>query len=156
MQSQSTQKMIDFLEQQMFWKHSVLQGIISDNGPQFTSNVYKKFLEKYGVKARYSAKYHSQKNPAERVNDVIEDCIRVYLKEDQKHWDENIPKIVWAMNSAKHKVTGYTPFFVVHGKEIRSQNEQRAGHRGQRLNARCSRQACRRDLLQQALTRHWL
>jgi hypothetical protein len=42
------------------------------------------------------------------------------LEDDQRQWDENIPKIVWAIDSAKHKVTSYLPFFVAHGKEIKT------------------------------------
>jgi hypothetical protein len=119
MRSQCSKKMVEFLEKEVFLKFSVPEKIISDNGVQFKSKVYKELLEKYAITPLYSASYHAQNNPVERVNAVIGDSIRVYLGNDQREWDVHLPKIIWAINTSVHSVTKFTPHFLNFGKEIK-------------------------------------
>jgi transposase InsO family protein len=110
MKRQCSKKLVEFLEKEVFLKWGVPERLISDNGPQFRSKIYKELLETYDIKALYSANYHAQNNPVERVNAVIEDSIRVYLGDDQRDWDLHLPKIMWAMNTSVHSTTKYTPY----------------------------------------------
>jgi RNase H-like domain found in reverse transcriptase/Integrase zinc binding domain/Reverse transcriptase (RNA-dependent DNA polymerase)/Integrase core domain len=120
MRRQCGRKAVEFLENEVFIKFSAPQEIICDNGPQFKGKLFKDLLSKYSVNPLFSANYHAQNNPVERVNAVIEDSIRVYLGEDQREWDEHLPKIICAINTAVHSVTKFTPHFLVFGREIKT------------------------------------
>ena len=39
--------------------------------------------------------------------------------ENQKDWDEKLPGVMMAYNSAVHESTGFTPYFLEHGREMR-------------------------------------
>ncbi|XP_063837212.1 uncharacterized protein LOC135086413 [Ostrinia nubilalis] len=44
-------------------------------------------------------------------------AVSSYVKEDHRTWDLNLFKIQFALNSAVNESTGFTPFFLVHGRE---------------------------------------
>ena len=44
--------------------------------------------------------------------------ISQYVREDHRDWDENIPAIQFAYNTAVHDATGYTPAYLNHGREL--------------------------------------
>jgi RNase H-like domain found in reverse transcriptase/Reverse transcriptase (RNA-dependent DNA polymerase)/Integrase zinc binding domain/Integrase core domain len=119
MRSQCSRKTVEFLEKEIFLKFSAPKFIICDNGSQFKSKIFRTLSEKYSTIIRFSANYHAQNNPVERVNAVIEDSIRVYLGDDQREWDEHLPKIIWSINTSVHSSTKFTPFFLVFGREAK-------------------------------------
>uniref|UniRef100_A0A1Y1MIJ6 RNA-directed DNA polymerase n=1 Tax=Photinus pyralis TaxID=7054 RepID=A0A1Y1MIJ6_PHOPY len=110
---------IKYLEDHVFLTFGTPQIVACDNGPQFTSAIFKKFMKEYGIeKIWYNAVYHPQANHAERINRVVTTAIRSYVRDDHKKWDENISKIAHAIRNAKHEVTGYTPSFLNFGRTI--------------------------------------
>jgi RNase H-like domain found in reverse transcriptase/Integrase zinc binding domain/Integrase core domain len=119
MRKQCSKKTVEFLEKEIFLKFSTPKIIICDNGPQFKSKAFHALAEKYNTNLQFSANYHAQNNPVERVNAVIEDSIRVYLGNDQREWDEHLSKIIWSINTAVHSSTKFTPFFLVFGREAK-------------------------------------
>ncbi|XP_055590104.1 uncharacterized protein LOC129742253 [Uranotaenia lowii] len=65
-----------------------------------------------------TAFYCPQVNNAERTNRVLITCIRSLIDEDHRCWDENLPAITAAINSAKHEVTGVSPHFANFGRDL--------------------------------------
>ncbi|XP_058816772.1 uncharacterized protein LOC131680065 [Topomyia yanbarensis] len=57
-------------------------------------------------------------NNAERVNRVLVTCIRTLLEGDHREWDEQLPAIPAAINSAKHDVTGVSPHCANFGRDL--------------------------------------
>lgn len=100
------------LEEDVFLLFGVPRVLISDNGVQFKSKEYNVLLQKYRVKANYTAYYHPQANPTERVNRVIKTILVAYVSQNHRSWDEFLPKITCAIRTAKHDTTGLTPYFV--------------------------------------------
>lgn len=111
-------KMCTFLEKEIFLKFGVPQTVISDNGSQFVSHAFRKFLDSYGVNHFKNAVYHPQNNPAERVNKVVMSSIRAYLGENASHkdWDKEISKIEYAINTSVHESTKLSPHFIIFGR----------------------------------------
>lgn len=126
MRSADTTRMCTFLEEVIFLRFGVPQTIISDNGSQFISHIFRKLLEKYGIDHFKNAVYHPQNNPAERVNKVVVSAIRGSLGENASHrdWDREIAKIEYAINTSTHESTKLSPYFVIFGRNhIRNGNE---------------------------------
>ncbi|XP_067216642.1 uncharacterized protein [Linepithema humile] len=44
--------------------------------------------------------------------------IAQYVKERHRDWDEHIDALQFALNTARHEATGYTPAFLTHGREL--------------------------------------
>lgn len=109
---------IRFLEQAIFLVFGVPDKVISDNGSQFISTKYKRFLESYGVEPSYVSRYHPQANAAEAANKTIGTAIRCYVKENHREWDKFIPQIACSLNTATHSSTSMTPYFVNFGRQM--------------------------------------
>jgi transposase InsO family protein len=119
----TTRKLTEFLEGQVFLKHQVPEILISDNGPQFLSKQFLGLLQEYKVAHWTNSVYHPQNNPTERVNQVIGNALRCYVGDDHRDWDKNLPKIIAAINTAHHEVTGHTPYFLNFGRNMRLSGE---------------------------------
>lgn len=105
------------IEDNIFLMFGSPQYLITDNGVQFKSKEFTKLCSQYRTKILYTAKYHPQANPAERVNRVLKTMLSSYIKDNQRNWDVNLSKIGRAIRTSKHEVTGYTPFFALFGRE---------------------------------------
>jgi transposase InsO family protein len=122
-----------FMENEIFMKKGVPETIISDNGKQFVSKVFKDLLTKYEVNHWLNPSYHPQVNPAERVNKVIVSALKSYVGTDQTIWDQELPRIANAICTSVHDSSGFTPFFINHGREMtlsgkEHQTLRRLGH----------------------------
>ena len=63
----------DFMFQVIFVHFRIPKEIVIDGGPQFTSNLIKKLVEKYGIHHKVTSPYHPQANgKVESINKVIE------------------------------------------------------------------------------------
>lgn len=118
LRSITSETAIDTIEKRIFYVFGVPEDVVSDNGKQFTSNKFKSFLEKFGVKHILTPKYSPQSNSSERVNRVILSAIRSYLKTDQRDWDLHLNEIGCAIRTAIHSSTGLSPNHVLFGRNI--------------------------------------
>ena len=109
----------EHMENDVFLRFGVPSLIICDNGKQYVSNVFRKMVESYDCKITFNANYHPQANPSERINRVVKTAVRSYLTGDtHQDWDRNISKIAFAINTAVHEVTGYSPAYLNFGRSL--------------------------------------
>ncbi|GFW70685.1 retrovirus-related Pol polyprotein from transposon 412 [Trichonephila clavipes] len=67
---------------------------------------------------RFTTAYHPQTNGlTERFNKTLADMLSMYVDVEQKNWDEILPFVTFAYNTAKQETTGFTPFYLLHGRE---------------------------------------
>ncbi|XP_043064425.1 uncharacterized protein LOC122320311 [Drosophila ficusphila] len=72
-----------------------------------------------GVELQYTAPYCPRENPTERANRTIKTMISQYLGDQQNTWDTLSPEITLALNSSVSDSTGYSPAFLLQGREPR-------------------------------------
>ncbi|UYV75877.1 K02A2.6-like, partial [Cordylochernes scorpioides] len=91
--------------------------ILTDNGKNFTSKEFNKFLNEHQVQHTYSTPYHPQSNGlCEKMNDTILTKLRTNLQENPRlKWSSLLAKIVKDYNSTPHDVTGFSPNFLLFG-----------------------------------------
>ena len=98
--------------------HGVPEVIVSDRDPRFTAGFWKEFWQCWGTKMGMSTAYHPQTDgQSERENRTLVEAVRSFVQEDQKDWDELLPLLELALNSAKQSSTGQSPFQMVYGRE---------------------------------------
>ncbi|XP_050522940.1 uncharacterized protein LOC126895280 [Daktulosphaira vitifoliae] len=98
-----------------------MRTIRSDNGTHFTGKTVKQLLESLNVDQKFGIPYHpTSQGQVERQNQTLVDMISNYVKDNEKLWSDYLPYMVFAYNSSIHKVTGYSPFYLVHGFEPKS------------------------------------
>lgn len=117
LRTSSTTLVNQFIEE-CFMLFSVPRVLISDNGPQFVSSLYKKLLSDYKVTPWYTASYHAQANPVERTNKVIKTALRAYVDGNHKTWDVNVHQIACSIRSSVHDSTKQSPYFLNFGQEM--------------------------------------
>lgn len=117
LRSATTKTVLRWLEDHVILVYGIPEKIIADNGPQFRSKVFQETLQGYGISLRFTAHYHPQANPVERVHRVLKTIISSYVENNHKTWDTFLAKAGCAIRSAKHEVTGLTPNFVVFGRD---------------------------------------
>lgn len=109
----------DLLEKHVFLLFGVPQIVMTDNGTQFTSNVFRNLIEKYEVpKLWYNAKFHPQVNFVERSHRVVKTAIRSYVANNHRDWDKNLQQIAQAIRTSVHQVTGLAPSFLTFGRHV--------------------------------------
>lgn len=108
-----------FIEEETILVYGAPRIITVDNATIFTSKLFTELADRYGSRIWYNARYHAQINQVERVNRVIGTAIRSYIKSNQqKDWDIEIPKISYALRTAIHESTGYSPTYINFGRMV--------------------------------------
>nr|AAU10741.1 putative polyprotein [Oryza sativa Japonica Group] len=96
--------------------------IITDNGTQFTSELFGDYCEDMGIKLCFASPAHPRSNgQVERANAEILKGLKTktfnILKKHGDSWIEELPAVLWANRTTPSRATGETPFFVVYGAE---------------------------------------
>lgn len=112
--------MIGFINEEIIAKHGVPENLVSDNGTQFTSNAFKDFIDKIGIRQAKTADYHPSANGMdERLNGTLVKILRNYIDRNQMDWDRRVPWALFLYNSTRNESTKLTPYSIMFGREAR-------------------------------------
>uniref|UniRef100_A0A672LUK9 Integrase catalytic domain-containing protein n=1 Tax=Sinocyclocheilus grahami TaxID=75366 RepID=A0A672LUK9_SINGR len=89
----------------IFARHGAARHLISDRGAPFLSVLL-------------TTAYHPQTNATERVNRTLKTAIRAYVGDKHMSWDRYIPQICFALRTAPHESTGFSPARMLYGREL--------------------------------------
>ncbi|THH07173.1 hypothetical protein EW145_g3557 [Phellinidium pouzarii] len=113
------------------WKlHGLPLSVISDRGPQFASAFTKELNKLLGIKTSLSTAFHPQTDgQTERINQEIEQYLRLFIDYRQENWPSWTPMAEFAYNNKIQSATKNSPFFVVYGRNPRMGFEPIRGSR---------------------------
>ena len=95
--------------------------IVCDRNEKFDNHFWKAVLHKLDTTLNLSTVDHPQMDgQIERINQVLEEMLRAYISKKQTNWEECLPILEIAYNSAKHVTTGFSPFTLMYGYQSRS------------------------------------
>ena len=94
--------------------------IHSDQGKSFECNLIKEMCDLLNISKSRTSPYHAMGNgQTERFNRTLLDMLGT-LKTDQKlRWKDHVASLVHAYNCTKNDSTGYSPFFLMYGRNPR-------------------------------------
>ena len=94
------------------WKlHGLPESIISDKGPQFTAGLMRELNEMLGIKSKLLMAFHLQTDgQTERVNQELEQYLRMFIDHRQEQWPEWLGTAEFAYNNKAHSSTKMLPF----------------------------------------------
>ena len=119
MRSTTSEKIIECLEE-VFTTHGLPLSVTSDNGPQFRSDVFERYLENCGVEHRKTTPLWPQANgEVERQNRSLLKRMRIAQAEG-KDWKKEVRKYLVAYRSTPHTTTGVSPAELLFGRKMRT------------------------------------
>ena len=111
----------------LFFKNWLCRGyplpntIFSDRDSKFISSFWKQLMVSMGVKLALPTARHQQTNStAEHVVKQAKICLRALGRPNL--WQNDLPAIAFALNSAVHSTTGFAPFHLALGLDSTAKN----------------------------------
>ena len=118
------------------WQHHGLPTrSLADRGSQFVAEFMKELYRLLGIKGVHSTAYHPQTDrQTERINQELEQFLRVFVSERQDNWHELLPLAEFAYNNHIHSSTQFTPFYLNTGRHPRMGFEPTVASRLETIN----------------------
>lgn len=100
--------------------HGMPTEVVSDRGPQFSSQFWGDVCTLLCVDRCLSSAYHPETDgQTERANRILEDVLRHFVQPDQRDWVKYVPLAQFAINNSWQESTRHTPFYINHGRHPR-------------------------------------
>jgi len=105
------------------------RAILSDNGPQFVSDIFKAYNKELKIKQRFSTPFYPETNgQVERLHRWIKERLALIsvdlglnFIDGDDNWDDYISLIQHSYNSTPNSITSYSPNHVIFGKDLKIQ-----------------------------------
>jgi len=96
------------------WKlHGLPKCVISDHRPQFVAHFTKELYCLLGIKLASSTAWHPQTDgQMERVNQELDQYLRLFVNERQDDWYDLLPMVEFQYNNHVHSATQQPPFLL--------------------------------------------
>ncbi len=92
----------------------------SDQGRDFESRLIHELFDLLGVKKSRTTPYHPQGDPQpERFNWTLLDMLGTLDPRQKQQWSRHIGHLVHVYNCSLNEATGYSPYFLMFGREAR-------------------------------------
>eukprot|EP00731_Ephydatia_muelleri_P035738 Em0153g13a len=110
------QKLVD----EIFCRFSVPEQLHSDQGRQFESAVIKEICNLLHIEKTRTTAYHPQSDGlVERFNRTLLSMLTTCGRSHPFEWEDHIRKVGFAYNTSVQATTGYSPFFLMFGRQAR-------------------------------------
>jgi transposase InsO family protein len=101
--------------------HRIPKKIILDRDSRFTYRFWTSLHSALGTQLNLSTTYHPETNgQIERVNQVMEDMLRMYVMDNQTQWEKYLPLVEFAYNNSFHSSIRMPPYEALYGRPCRT------------------------------------
>ena len=105
---------------ELFARHGIPKEILTDQGTNFTSQLFLELYRMLGVKAIRTTPYHPQTDGlVERFNQTLKQMLRKTIDEEGREWDKLLPYVLFAYREVPQSSTGFSPFELIYGRDVR-------------------------------------
>ena len=108
------------LVEKFFVNYGLPARIHSDQGRDFESRLIKEMLKVLGIRKSRTTPYHPQGDPQpERFNRTLLSMLGTLDPGKKQRWSQQVATLVHAYNCTQNDATGYSPYFLMFGREAR-------------------------------------
>jgi hypothetical protein len=102
---------------EIFRVHGMPKEIVSDRDMKFTSNFWKYLMVGLETKLLFITAYHPHTDgQMKRVNQILEDMLRMHVMHQPKKWEYYLPLVEFAYNNGYQESLKTSPFEVLYGR----------------------------------------
>jgi hypothetical protein len=113
----STALVVDFVRDQINFRHGGTTRMISDQGTAFSSHLMEEKVNEWKTQHVFATAEHPQTSGlVERVNRTMTLALAAYVNTDHDDWDRHLPAAIFAINTARQSTTEISPFQLVYGR----------------------------------------
>jgi transposase InsO family protein len=96
--------------------YGVLKKIVSNRESQFTLRYWERLHETLDTQLRFSSAYHPQTDgQTERINQILEDMLRVCALQYGRSWDKSLPYAEFSYNNSYQESLKMAPCEMLYG-----------------------------------------
>ena len=118
--SKSSRAAADCLFNKFILQFGFPKRIHHDRGGEFNSNMFKHLHQLANIQSSNTTPYHPMGDgQVERYNRTLLNMLKAIPENEKNKWKDHLSKLCFAYNSTVHKSTGFTPFFLMFGRESR-------------------------------------
>lgn len=108
------------LWEKYFIHYGLPHRIHSDQGQDFERKLIKELLQLLNVRKSRTTLYHPEGDALlERFSRTLLDILGTLQVYDKCTWSRRVEAMVHAYNSTRHETTGFSPYFLMFGREPR-------------------------------------
>jgi len=120
----TAEMVVDAFIQCVVYRHGAVGTLVSDNGREFVNKLFAQVAQLLKIKHHTITEYNPRANGlAENHMRTMKDALSIYCDESQKDWDLHLNGVSAAYNTTINSQTGFTPFFMLYGREARLPSE---------------------------------
>ena len=120
---QEAQTVAKKLVDEVFCRFSLPEQLHSDQGQQFESDLIKEICNILKIEKSRTTPYHPQCDGlVERFNRTLKHMLATTLRDHPFDWEDRLRKVCMACNTSEQSSTGYTPFYLMFGREAKLQH----------------------------------
>ena len=102
------------------YRYGAPDTIHSDQGRNFESHLFSELCQMLEIRKTRTTPYHPAGNgQVENANKSIKGLLMAKVESDPETWDQHLGPCMMAYRSSEHISTGYTPFTLMFGREMR-------------------------------------
>jgi hypothetical protein len=117
-ESWTAEQLADVIYRHIASVHAWPEEWITDRDTKFASKFWQALMTRLGTNSKLSTAYHPQTDgQTERLNQIVEQYLRLYVNFQQDDWVMLLPAAQLAYNTAPTETTKVTPFFANYGYE---------------------------------------
>ena len=91
--------------------------IHSHIGPAYIAHVFQVAMAAFDIWTTTTPVYNPKSNTFEQFHQTLKRKLTALIHEFDDEWDEALPATLLAMRISVNRTTGFTPFFLEHGRE---------------------------------------
>jgi hypothetical protein len=107
---------VDIFMMEVSLLHGIPKTIVSERDPNFTSRFWKKLFKGFRTNLNFITTYHLESDgKIERVNQVIEDMLRMYVMDKPSKWEDYLHLVEFSCNNGYQESLKMSPFEALYG-----------------------------------------
>lgn len=117
---QKAETIAEIFVKEIICRHGTPEKLLTDQGSNFVGEILQEVCKLLHIDKIQTTAYHPQSNGIlERSHQSLINQIKCFVDEDQRNWDEWIPYVMMTYRSTPHSTTKNSPYFLLHGREMR-------------------------------------